>query len=282
MDHHIVYHSIRPWRALMAGMAFAALCVTAPLTWAQAPPVPLLRAHAHNDYVHDRPLLDALDHGFCSVEADIYLVDGQLLVAHDLKDVRPERTLQALYLEPLRERTAANRGSVYPNGPRFLLLIDFKSEGVETYAELKPILERYKDMLTTFSPKATEEKAVTLILSGNSPREIVAAEATRFVGIDGRLTDLQFPLNPHLTPLISDVWKGNFNWFGSGPMPEDVKQRLEHIVSTAHAAGCIVRFWGIPPREDLWEALYNSGVDLINADNLEQLQQFLLAKEKMQ
>jgi hypothetical protein len=46
--------------------------------------IPLVNAHAHNDYEHDRPLFDALDHGFCSVEADIHLVDGQLLVAHNL------------------------------------------------------------------------------------------------------------------------------------------------------------------------------------------------------
>ena len=43
---------------------------------------PLDHAHAHNDYEHARPLLDALDCGFGSVEADIYLVDGALLVAH--------------------------------------------------------------------------------------------------------------------------------------------------------------------------------------------------------
>ena len=29
-----------------------------------AQPVPLIHAHAHNDYEHKRPLLDALDHGF--------------------------------------------------------------------------------------------------------------------------------------------------------------------------------------------------------------------------
>ena len=43
---------------------------------------PLPRAHAHNDYYHRRPLLDALDQGFCSVEADIYLVEDRLLVGH--------------------------------------------------------------------------------------------------------------------------------------------------------------------------------------------------------
>lgn len=34
--------------------------------------VPLERAHAHNDYEHDRPLFDALDSGFKSVEADVF------------------------------------------------------------------------------------------------------------------------------------------------------------------------------------------------------------------
>jgi len=44
-------------------------------------PPPLTRAHAHNDYEHTRPLFDALEHGFCSIEPDIWLVDGKLLVA---------------------------------------------------------------------------------------------------------------------------------------------------------------------------------------------------------
>src|SRR5512138_1200419 len=86
------------------------------------PPTPLAHAHAHNDYEHARPLLDALEHGFCSVEADVWLIDGQLLVAHDLKDVKPERTLQALYLDPLRARVARNAGKVFRDGPPCTLL----------------------------------------------------------------------------------------------------------------------------------------------------------------
>src|SRR6476469_2222716 len=74
---------------------------------------PLWRAHAHNDYDHPRPLFDALDHRFGSVEADIYLVDGQLLVAHDPVDLDPTRTLESLYLDPLAARVGANHGSVY-------------------------------------------------------------------------------------------------------------------------------------------------------------------------
>src|SRR5688500_18169484 len=57
-----------------------------------APALP--NAHSHNDYEHKRPLLDALANGFTSVEADIYLVEGLLLVAHDRKDVDRRKTLE--------------------------------------------------------------------------------------------------------------------------------------------------------------------------------------------
>src|SRR5687767_9135523 len=89
---------------------------------------PLARAHAHNDYEHARPLLDALDHGFCSVEADIHLVNGQLLVAHDPNEVDPARTLEGLYLQPLKARFEKR-----PNAPEFSLMIDIKTEAEPTY-----------------------------------------------------------------------------------------------------------------------------------------------------
>ena len=49
---------------------------SATLLNADEPPKPLGQAHAHNDYYHKRPLLDALSHGFCSVEADVFLKNG--------------------------------------------------------------------------------------------------------------------------------------------------------------------------------------------------------------
>ncbi|HVK59238.1 MAG TPA: hypothetical protein VM735_10685, partial [Candidatus Kapabacteria bacterium] len=92
----------------------------------------LPQAHAHNDYEHDRPLLDALAQGFTSVEADIYLVEGSLLVAHDKEDLDPKKTLSALYLEPLK-RLADDKKSVFKSGESLTLLIDFKSEAAPAY-----------------------------------------------------------------------------------------------------------------------------------------------------
>src|SRR2546430_8556980 len=121
-------------------LAFAFTC--------QGAPLPLRHAHAHNDYEHARPLFDALEQGFCSVEADIYLVNGQLLVAHDRDKVSPARTLEALYLDPLRERVKKNGGKVFPNGPDVTLLVDVKSDAEETYAVLRKVLESYTGILT--------------------------------------------------------------------------------------------------------------------------------------
>src|SRR5204863_953326 len=109
---------------------------------------PLPQAHAHNDYEHARPLFEALDHGFCSVEADIWLTPDGLLIAHDKKDLKPSRTLQALYLDPLRKRIKADGGRVFRDGPAFYLLIDVKPEAETTYAALDKLLAQYADILT--------------------------------------------------------------------------------------------------------------------------------------
>src|SRR4030095_9098777 len=74
---------------------------------------PLIQAHSHNDYEQAQPLVDALKLGFCNIEADIYLVEGKLLVAHPLERTHPDKTLQSLYLNPLRERIRQNGGRVY-------------------------------------------------------------------------------------------------------------------------------------------------------------------------
>lgn len=241
-----------------------------------AQPTPLIHAHAHNDYEHARPLFDALDHGFCSVEADIYLVDGQLLVAHDRNKVKPERTLQSLYLDPLRERLRKNDGRVYPTTPNFTLLIDVKSDAEKTYTVLRDVLKQYADMLTAFHPFATEPKAVTAIISGNRARKLMVAETLRYAAIDGRLSDLDGGASKYLIPLVSDNWSTIFQWRGVGPMPEDERKKLNQIITKAHQQSRRIRFWATPDQPAFWQELQAAGVDLFSVDDLASLQTFLL------
>jgi hypothetical protein len=241
----------------------------------------LERAHAHNDYEHDRPLFDALSHDFKSVEADIWLVDGELLVAHDREDVQPGLTLESLYLDPLRKTVKRNRGSVYEGDPDyFTLLIDIKSDAVPTYLALHKELRRYQQVFTTFRPGGVKDGAVTAIVSGNRPRDLMQGQRVRYAAYDGRLSDLGRATDQTFVPLISDNWTNHFTWMGEGDMPGAEREKLRSIVETAHANGQRVRFWATPEqppqREAVWQELLAAQVDYINTDHLDALQEFLL------
>ena len=269
----------------LPGMLLLLLRLIAPAQLAADEVVPRPRAHAHNDYYHKRPLLDALSHGFCSVEADIYLVGGKLLVAHSRFELNQTRTLEKLYLDPLlkrvRENSAAGqrKARVFPGGPPFTLLIDFKANGAAIYARLQEVLPRYRKMLTRVEDDKCHAGAVTIVISGDRPHKQIAASATRYVGIDGRLGDLSSDQPAHLLPLISDRWTSHFRWRGIGAMPAGEKLKLKTTVERAHARGRRVRFWATPENPALWQELYDAGVDLINTDKLAKLEKFLAGQK---
>lgn len=236
---------------------------------------PLAQAHAHNDFRNGRPLLDALDFGFCSVEADIRLTDGELLVAHDRNGTNPERTLRNLYLDPLRERVEANGGRVFEDGPPFQLLIDIRTEGGPTYAALHRELSDFADMLTTVRGGAVERGAVEAVVSGKCPRDDIAAQKIRYAGIDGRVGDLDSDSPVNLMPLVSEHWHRHFRWRGRGSMPTADRRKLRDWVRRVHAGGRRIRLWGDPDGPAAWRELRDAGVDWINTDDLPGLARFL-------
>jgi hypothetical protein len=236
----------------------------------------LPRAHAHNDYAHERPLLDALSHGFASVESDIFLVGNQILVGHSLLELKKDRTLEKLYLDPLLDRVGARQGWVYGPGERLFLLIDFKSNGEKTYARLREALRPYASMLSRLESGTWQQGAVTIVVSGDRPIEKIASDPSRMVGIDGRAKDIDSALPANVMPMISESWGSMFRWKGEGPMPTAERETLQRFVDRAHARGRVVRFWATPEKESVWDELRSANVDLMNTDDLPGLRAYLL------
>ncbi|MEU7344580.1 phosphatidylinositol-specific phospholipase C/glycerophosphodiester phosphodiesterase family protein [Streptomyces bacillaris] len=285
-------------RALTATLATAAAVIAAPAGVAAASPAavgrpsrprprtrPLRHAHAHNDYLHPRPLHDALAHGFTSVEADIFLVDGELLVAHEPAGLDPRRTLAALYLEPLRALVRAGHGSVYQHHRApFQLLIDIKADGVAAYRELDRQLTRHGSLFTRYHHGRVRPGAVTAVISGDRAARVpMEAQRTRLAFYDGRLDDLGTPAPASFAPLISANWTQTFGWSGVGPFPRAERDRLHALVATAHREGRRIRFWATPDlpgpaRDAVWGELLAAGVDHLNTDDLAGLARFLRAR----
>jgi len=243
-------------------------------------PPALLNAHAHNDYHHDRPLVDALSYGFASVEADVHLIDDTLYVAHDAEDIVKGKTLTNLYLQPLKNIVDENDGFIYSKDIPFILLVDLKSDADSTYRVLETVLARYGTMLTSFEHEKVDKGAVTVIISGNRPLGIMKNETFRYAFYDGRPDDLKKNLLQSLIPLISANWQDYFEWKGAGPMPKEERDKLKQMIDTAHKQGRKVRFWATDVisknQQNFWHTLLDYQVDYIGTDKLDKLNNFLI------
>ncbi|MFE3095441.1 phosphatidylinositol-specific phospholipase C/glycerophosphodiester phosphodiesterase family protein [Streptomyces sp. NPDC059248] len=273
----------------LAAALTTSLAVPATARAAEARPVPphpgtrpLRRAHAHNDYLHPRPLHDALAHGFTSVEADVFLVDGELLVAHTPAELDPARTLRSLYLDPLRERIRAHHGTVHPGHRRPVqLLVDIKHDGVACYRELDRQLRAYHWMFSRSSRDRVHPGAVTAVVSGDrAARGPMEEQRRRYAFYDGRLDDLGTTAPASFAPLVSANWNSAFGWQGTGPFPAAERARLRDLVDRAHREGRRIRSWATPdtpgpPRDAVWAELLAAGVDHLNTDDLPGLERFL-------
>jgi hypothetical protein len=230
----------------------------------QSQQLPFRGAHSHNDYERERPLFDALDNGLISVEADVWIVDNELWVGHDKKDLTKERTLESLYLKPLQKLNSKHK--IKP----IILLIDFKSDAEPTYKLLKELLAKYKPMFTEFRKDTFLLNTVTVIISGNRPESLLS-ENIRYAALDGRFDDISFQYGPTFYPLISENWGKYFSWNGDEKISSNELNQLEELVKKCHQQQKLIRFWGLPNdpvKVNLfWELFSDEKIDLLGVDN---------------
>lgn len=266
---------------------FLPLLVVAACTPRELPPVdagmgpvlPPIHAHAHNDYEHGRPLLDALDAKFDSVEADVW-GDGanELGVAHDGPPFKG--SLKALYLDPLKARVEANGGSVHGDGKPFFLWLDFKDSSAAVQDTLVAQLGAYAAMLTRFEDDREVPAAVTVVLTGGSAKKALADRAApRFWIRDSNDYAADDPMADTRWGYYAVSYWSFLSWPGDGDaMPAAQKKQLKNLIDGAHAKGRKLRIYASPDAPAYWKAARELGLDFLNADDLAGLRATLDAK----
>jgi hypothetical protein len=226
--------------------------------------------HSHNDYSNNTPFYKAYTNGYNSIEADIFLVDGELLVSHSDKYLFPERTLKGMYLDPVLY--ALRRDTIR----RLCLLIDIKAD----YAKVLPKLEKDLKPLQPYLMSRDNLKGrLKILISGNRPQ---GADFNKYASIFWFDDDLVYPHEPAQWARIGQVslsfekWS---KWKGVGTIPEADRKRLQKTVDSVHTnTGKLVRFWGAPDTPEAWETQINFGADIIGTDKIEQLAAYLEKK----
>jgi hypothetical protein len=226
--------------------------------------------HSHNDYANNTPFYKAFYNGFNSIEADIFLVNGTLLVSHSDKYLEPERTLKGMYLDPILY--ALRRDTTR----RLCLLIDVKDDHVKTLPALVKALDPLKPLLLS---KDNPQGRLKILISGNRP---VPANYKNYPSILWFDDDLIYPHTQAEWDRVGQVsldfekWS---KWKGTGTIPDADKQRLQKTVDSVHTnTGKLVRFWGAPDNMESWNTQIDFGADIIGTDRIEQLAGYLIKK----
>ncbi len=224
-------------------------------------------AHSHNDYVQAFPFWSAWKQGFGSIEADIFLQQESLLVAHEKSQLNIHNTLDSLYFKPLQRAILQNKGQVYPDSNRFLqLMIDIKTEARSTLSVLVDSLKKYPVLINC--------PTLIITISGNrpAPEEFVNWPSwIHFDAVPGIIYSSQALAK---VEMFSDNFKKYSSWNGKGRMPELEKTALLSVINRSHQSGKKIRFWNAPDGLNSWYAFTSMGVDYINTDQVEGLGTF--------
>lgn len=277
--------------------------------------------HSHNDYWRHDPLIDAVKVGAQLIEADVFVfTEGYTLtqtlpggktqdtkfgtddiyVGHNQVFLKPENTLNALYLDNLynwlqfsNPKFSPNitlveahdtKYSIWWNQPEepVYLWLDFKTQGNDTYPSVKKYFQRFidEDYLAYYDTEQQKHVPgpVIVTITGNLPTELVKADSKRYFYLDAPLANLTL-----------DDW-GNLSRVALGLLElvldqqsyksaqildfsDDDKKQLKDAFDNAHSKGLKTRVWGDITWPNLvldshLRDIFLLGGDFLNVDNL--------------
>jgi alkaline phosphatase len=227
-------------------------------------------AHSHNDYEQKIPYWMAYDQEFGSIEADIFLRGDDLIIAHDGKELKYNRSFRKLYLENIDSCLKKNAGYPYKDSSRNLqLLIDIKTDSIETLRKLISLLKQY--------PALIHNRHFFLVITGNRPDPASFSNYPDFIWFDGVLSKPYTKDQLSRIKMLSDDFRHYSQWNGEGQMPVEDFEKLKTRIAQTHQVGIRVRFWNAPDFNNAWGQLIKLPVDIINTDHIDELTQWLQA-----
>ena len=249
---------------------FFVCCFSTSGLWGQTA-YTIANAHSHNDYLQHTPFYQAYNEQFGSIEADIHLRNGLLLVAHDSADVKVNLTLGSLYLLPILHAIERNGGYVYKDSSRKLqLLIDIKTDSIHTLDALVELLKKY--------PVIIHNKTIRIVITGNRPHQKLYSSYPSFIWFDGNANVEYSKQALSKIVMLSDDFSAYTSWYGKGNIPDSARLIVTALVSNAHRLKKPIRFYGCPDNSIVWKEMMRLKVDFLNTDHIEALSDFLLRR----
>lgn len=225
-----------------------------------------VKIHAHNDYEKPFPLVNALNNMAYIIEADVYPGKPGLLVAHSRREIDSTKTLSGLYIHPIIQLFKSNDGYISNDTSyRLTLMIDIKEKGTDVIQQLMQLIKPYQK----YFDRNINPAAVRIVLSGDRGEMGKWKDYPPYIFFDGRPYDSYDSITSTRVPIISD------SYFRYVSREEPLKMdSLKIVADKVHTQGKLVRFWGGPDNPEIWRAMKEAGVDIINTDKVEECRKF--------
>jgi alkaline phosphatase len=223
--------------------------------------------HSHNDYLQPVPFWDAFSAGCASIEVDVILQEGGLMVAHEKASIQASRTFENLYLKPIQQ--GVDLGLI--KGFNFHLLVDIKTEAYSTLDLLVKQTQPYAAML--YSPE--NPSGLKLIISGGRPKAADYVKYPSWVFFDYQSRELTADLPWEKIGMVSLSFPRFSVWNGKGRIVESQRQQLQAFIDLVHSYNRPVRFWASPDGKTAWRAFHEMGIDYINTDRPAEANKYL-------
>ncbi|HEY9197042.1 MAG TPA: alkaline phosphatase, partial [Mucilaginibacter sp.] len=227
-------------------------------------------AHSHNDYKNNIPFYRAYEKGFGSIEADVYAVNGQLMVAHEKKEIDATRSLKILYTDPLIKKLRRDQQR------QLRLLIEIK----EDYKAVLPLVVKELKPLEQYFSYPGHPGRLSVVMTGAVPPAAALTNYPDWISFDVDHLNGFTPKQWAKIGLVSFPLSKYVRWNGKGVFNSDEIKRIKGGIDSVHNAGKKVRFFETPDTKSSWLAMLRLGVDVIGTDDIEGLGNFLNRKEK--
>jgi alkaline phosphatase len=215
--------------------------------------------HSHNDYQQKEPLTNALRQQAFTIEADVYLVNNTLLVAHDSVELATAPTLEDLYIRPIVALFTQHHDHISPDSNYApILMIDIKKEGLAILKKLQAILTNYSSVFD----RSVNRHAVQVVISGDRGSPLTWASYPSTILFDGRPNEKYDYSTLKKVAFISES-------YSKYAKPADsTDTRIQRLAKQTHQQIKLLRLWGIPDDAASWDHLRQLGVDIINTDHV--------------
>lgn len=239
----------------------------------------LQKGHSHNDYRQKRPLYDALELGFCSIEIDVYVKNERLIVSHLPIFLNQKPDIESLYFQPLSKLTADSLFEKSFQKQPLILMIDIKNEPEKALELLRTKIEMLKNSLCYPNQNCGNNALIQICLSGRKPMSGNFSDSSRYYTIDGSIAgNLNSDLPYSLLQRLSDPLKKHFN--SKNKLNKEEEKILQQLVWKAHAKGRQIRFYAAGNHNQLWKQLHHADVDWVNVDKLRRYAEFVQSETK--